>query len=85
MVMTFEDVQQELDREPFHPLRFHLSSGKVIDIYRANTAWLRQNTVLVVHPLKPGGSAVENEYDVISLRLIERIEQINGKPVGNNP
>ena len=76
--MTFEDIQQELERVPFHPVRLHLSSGKVMDIIQPGTAWLRQNTLLVVHPLKAGTVLVENEYDVIALRLIERIQHING-------
>jgi len=76
--MTPEDVQQELDRIPFGPLRLHLSSGKIMDVVYPGTAWVRQNTLLIVHPLKPGTSRVENDYDVIALRLIERIELLNG-------
>lgn len=76
--MTGEDVQEELDRVPFEPLRLHLSSGKVMDIIHPGTAWVRQNTLLVVHPLKPGSSRVKNDYDVIAFRLIERIELLNG-------
>jgi hypothetical protein len=73
--MTSEDVIQELDRHPFVPLRLHLSSGKTVDIPYPNTAWIRQNTIVIVHPLARGTSAIGN-YDVIALRLIERIEQI---------
>ena len=75
--MTSEDVRQEIDREPFLPLRLHLSSGQKIAIVHPHTAWVRQNTLLIVHPLKKGTHAIGN-YDVISLRLIERIEQLNG-------
>ncbi|HEY1921356.1 MAG TPA: hypothetical protein VGG44_01215 [Tepidisphaeraceae bacterium] len=73
--MTTEDVLQELARSPFIPLRLHLSSGQAIDIRYPGTAWVRQNTILVVHPLSRGTQAIGN-YDVIALRLIERIEQI---------
>jgi hypothetical protein len=72
--MTTEDVRQELDRTPFVPLRLHLASGQKVDISYPNTAWLRQNTILIVHPLAPGTHAIGN-YDVIALRLIERIQQ----------
>jgi hypothetical protein len=75
--MTSEDVQQELDREPFVPLRLHLTSGQRIDIKYPSTAWVRQNTLLIVHPLAPHTSAIGN-YDVVALRLIEKIEQMNG-------
>lgn len=73
--MTTEDVQQELDRDPFVPLRLHLASGQKIDIEYSGTAWVRQNTLLVVHPVGPNTSRI-GEYDVISLRLIERIELV---------
>lgn len=74
--MTREDVRQELQREPFLPLRLQLSSGQKIVIRYPNTAWVQQNTILIVHPLQPGSAAIGN-YDVVALRLIERIEQIH--------
>jgi hypothetical protein len=77
--MTSEDVLQELEREPFVPLRLHLSSGQKVDIRYPYTAWLRQNTILVVHPLRPGTHAIGN-YEVIALRLIEKMETLgNGE------
>ncbi|HEY1629136.1 MAG TPA: hypothetical protein VGF52_04705 [Tepidisphaeraceae bacterium] len=57
-------------------MRLHLSSGQIVDILYASTAWVRQNTIVIVHPLAKGSAAIGN-YDVISLRLIERIEQIS--------
>jgi hypothetical protein len=74
--MTSEDVLQELERDPFVPLRLHLASGKTMDIEYPQTAWLRQNTLLVVHPVRPRSQQIGN-YDVIALRLIERIERID--------
>jgi|GEM_PF-1456293 len=71
--MTTEDAKQELDRDPFVPLRLHLASGEKIDIAHPNSAFLRQNTLLVVHRLAPDTHAIGN-YDVVALRLIERIE-----------
>jgi hypothetical protein len=73
--MTTEDLSQEIERQPFTPLRLHLSSGQMIDILYPNTAWVRQNTVLIVHPLERGAARIGG-YDVVALRLIERIEQI---------
>jgi hypothetical protein len=76
--MTSEDIRQEIDREPFVPLRLHLASGQKIELLDPHTAWVRQNTLLIVHPLQRGSHAIGN-YDVIALRLIERIEQVNGR------
>ena len=75
-------MNQELDREPFVPLRLHLSSGQKIEIEYPDSAFVRQNTLLVVHRLAPHTHAIGN-YDVIALRLIERIEQVgNGTASG---
>jgi hypothetical protein len=79
--MTTEDISQEIDRQPFIPFRLHLSNGQTIDLLYPNTAWVRQNTVLIVHPIERGTSRIGN-YDVISLRLIERIEQIAERAAG---
>jgi hypothetical protein len=73
--MTTEDIKQEIEREPFIPLRLHLASGQIMEIKFPHTAWVRQNTLLVVHPLRKGTQEIGN-YDVIALRLIERIEQV---------
>ena len=78
-VMTTEDLKQELDREPFVPLRLHLASGKTMDVEYPNSAFVRQNTLLIVHRLAPNSAAIGN-YDVLALRLIERIEQLNETP-----
>jgi hypothetical protein len=74
--MTSEDIQQELERTPFVPLRLHLASGQIVEIPYPNTAWVRQNTLVIVFPLAKGSAAI-GKYDVIALRLIERIEQIS--------
>jgi hypothetical protein len=79
--MTTEDVAQEIDRQPFVPFRLHLSSGQTIEVLYPNTAWVRQNTLLIVHPLDRGTSRIGN-YDVIALRLIERIEQLSERAAG---
>ena len=78
--MTTEDISHEIERQPFVPLRLHLSSGQRIDVLDPHTAWVRQNIVLVVHPLEKGSARIGN-YDVVSLRLIERIEQINQQAI----
>jgi hypothetical protein len=74
--MTTEDLRQELEREPFVPLRLHLSSGKTLDVEYPNSALVRQNTLLIVHRMAPGSAAIGN-YDVVALRSIERIEQVD--------
>ena len=81
--MTSEDLRQELERDPFVPLRLHLASGKVMDIDDPVTVWLQQNALLLMHRLRPGSQEIGG-YDVIAFRLIERIELINGRNGGES-
>jgi hypothetical protein len=74
--MTSEDIQQELERSPFVPLRLHLANRKALDIAYEQTAWVQKDALLVVYPLSKGTVAI-GKYEVIALRLIERIEQIS--------
>ena len=46
--MTAEDMRQEIERQPWIPLRLHLASGKTLDVPYPQTIWLQQNAVLIV-------------------------------------
>ena len=72
--MTSEDLRSELDKDPFTPIRLHLVSGASIEIRRASDATLMQNAVLIIQEFDP--SFTEAGYEVISLRNVDRIEQI---------
>ncbi len=73
--MTSEDIRSELEKNPFVPLRFHLVSGKTIDVKVSYAAWMLQNAVMILQDPR-----IEREraghYDIVSLRNIERIEQL---------
>jgi hypothetical protein len=72
--MTSEDVKSELHKQPFIPFRLHLVSGQTVDVRMVRQAELLQNTIMVFQEKpQPDGEIL---YDVISLRNIERIEQI---------
>jgi hypothetical protein len=73
--MTEEHLMEELDQEPFKPLRLHLVSGKTIDILREGTAWTLNDRLLVFRNPRTIGSSAEG-YDVIAYHNIERIEQL---------
>jgi len=73
--MASEDPRQELEKDPFIPIRLHLSSDKTVDIQDPSTAWIQQNSVLICHRIRPGTQVI-GSYEVVAFRLIERIEQI---------
>lgn len=72
--MTSKDLQAELEKTPYVPLRVYLVSGKTIDIPHPGGGWLMQNALLVFQNTKAGSYRVGG-YDVIALRNIERVEQ----------
>ena len=77
--MSPGELGDQLSRTPFIPLRLHLVSGKTVDIRIPGIAWLLGFGLLVFRSPRPMRAAAEG-YDVISLRQIEKIEQLNGRP-----
>ena len=71
--MTSEDVRAELERVDFIPFRVHLVSGKTVDVTSPSAGWMLQNALFVFRKAPRGADA---GYDVISLRNIERLEQL---------
>jgi hypothetical protein len=71
--MTNEDARSQLERDPFIPIRIHLVSGKTIDVTMPGAAWMLKNAVMVLHDPRGAVSAL---HDVIALRNIERLEQL---------
>ena len=77
--MTSKDLELELERQPFQPLRIHLVSGKTLRVPHAGAAVLLQNALMLLKGKKPDKASAEG-YDIIALRNIERIESV---PVRN--
>ena len=74
--MTSEDIRAELERQPFAPLRLHMVSGKSLEVTAAHTALLLQNALLILG-LSVGAKG-EGDYNLVSLRNIERLERLPG-------
>ena len=73
--MTEEDVVAELERDPFHPFRLHLVSGKVMDVLGPNTAHPLTNSLLVLRNPIVGTSRAEG-YAVLAYYNIERLQRL---------
>jgi hypothetical protein len=74
--MTADEVIDELNKEPFQPLRLHMVSGKAFDVLAANVAHPLINSLLILRNPVLGTNRAEG-YDVISYDNIERIEQLH--------
>ncbi len=79
--MTENDVIAELEREPFHPLRLHLVSGKTLDIVGPNVAHPLSNTLLILRNPTIGTATRAEGFDVIAYHNIERLERLE---IGKN-
>jgi hypothetical protein len=72
--MRKEEVQNELTREPFVPLRIHLKDGRSFDVPFRDVAHILGYGVLVLIGLKEGTHQAEG-YDRFAFDAIDRIEQ----------
>jgi hypothetical protein len=78
--MNPEALAQTLDRDPFIPVRLHLSDGRKVDILNPGLCFIA-HLALYFFRAKPHESLAE-DVQVISLRHIVTIEPI-GSQVGH--
>jgi hypothetical protein len=74
--MDKEAVRAELSREPFVPLRLHLTNGKTFDIPFRDAAHILSYGVLVFIGMKEGTRSAKG-YDRFHFENIERIELLS--------
>jgi hypothetical protein len=72
--MNPESLAQELNREPFIPLRIHLADGRSIDIRNPGLCFIARLT-LYIFAAKPHDALAE-DVQVISLRGIVSVETL---------
>ena len=73
--MNPETLAQELLREPFIPLRLHLSNGATLDIENPGLCFIAR---LALYAFRPGKrhTLVAEDVQVVSLRHIVSVETI---------
>jgi hypothetical protein len=69
-----ESLAQELNREPFVPLRVHLTDGRNIDIRNSGLCFIARLS-LYVFSAKPH-TALAKDVELISLRGIVSVETL---------
>jgi hypothetical protein len=72
MAVNPESLAQELNRDPFIPLRIHLADGRNIDIRDSGLCFIARLS-LYVFAAKPRNALAE-DVQVISLRGIVSVE-----------
>lgn len=78
--MTAEAIDQELTRDPFVPVRLHLSDGGTVDIHNPGLAFIARMAVYVARTDRPH-SRIMDDFRLISIRHIVSLELLdNGHP-----
>ncbi len=72
--MNPESLAQELDRDPFMPLRIHLADARSIDVRNPGLCFIARLT-LYIFAAKPHNALAE-DVQVISLRGIVSVETL---------
>ena len=70
-----EKLRDELRRQPFVPLRIHLTDGKIYDIRHPEMAMVTSREVYIGREETSPGSGVARECDLVSLLHVVRVEQ----------
>lgn len=73
--MTSEDVLQELEREPFVPIRLNLTDGTKVDIQNPGLSFVNNLALYLARTDRPN-SRLAADFRLISLRHIVSVEQI---------
>jgi hypothetical protein len=73
--MNPDALAAELDRDPFLPLRLHLSDGRTMEIQNPGLCFIAR---LALYAFRPGKrhSSLAEEVQVVSLRHIVSVETI---------
>jgi len=80
--MSADEIEAELRRDPFVPLRLHLENGKTFDIPHPDAARVLQYGVLVFIGMKAGTRQAQG-YDRFSFDQILQIERRPSRGTGS--
>jgi hypothetical protein len=74
--MTAEALDQELSRDPFVPIRLHLSNGQTVDVTNPGLAFIARMALYVARTDRPE-SRIMDDFRMISLRHIAQLELVD--------
>lgn len=76
--MQAEEIQSLLRRQPFEPIRLHLTDGKSFDIRHPDMVILTNRSIEIGVPIR-AGSKIAQQVHYCSLLHVVRTEVLNGK------
>ena len=75
-MMSPETFREQLHRQPFVPLRIHLTDGKTYDIRHPEMAMVTSREIYVGREETAPGSGIARGLDLVSLLHVVRVEQV---------
>ena len=80
--MTYEEIFESVDAEPFRPFRIQTVSGRTFDVRHPEMIRVGANSVVVFQYLEQNERVYER-FQMLGLNLIESIEHFD-TPVAQN-
>lgn len=74
--MTYEEVFEYVDREPFLPFRIEMASGRTYDVHHPENIRVGEHSVVVFDYL-PRDERVFGKFKMLGLSLLESIEHLD--------
>ncbi len=74
-MMSKQTIADYIKAEPFRAFRLHLVSGRTFDIRHPELIKVLQSTILVFKAA-PDSQDLSDEWDIVSLMLIESISHL---------
>lgn len=74
--MTYEEMFEYVDTEPFRPIRIQMASGRTFDIRHPENIRVGEHAVVVFQYLSENDQIFE-KFKMLGLQLVESIEHID--------
>jgi hypothetical protein len=71
--MTPEAIDRELNRDPFIPVRLHLTDGTFVDVLNPGLTFIAHGALYVARTDRPH-TRIMDAFRLISLRHVVRVE-----------
>ncbi len=71
--MTPQAIDQELTRDPFVPLRLHLSDGSSVDVQNPGLTFIANMALYIARTDRPH-SRIMDDFRLISVNHVVRVE-----------
>ena len=79
--MDGQTLAKELDRDPFIPLRLHLTDGRTVDIHNPGLSFIARLGLYVFRVSSPPSSLAQDQ-EVVSIAHIVTVEQLPAAGAG---